>query len=124
MRIALLLAALAIAACADLPVDRIQSVLADRCEGFPLARESECDRMQLDDNDPDWHQKGNADIFEAMFVAYDRVGAEVRSGALTEQQGEARMAGVKALLGKAAHKIGAGRRQAIAHAVASAGSSG
>jgi hypothetical protein len=122
MRGALLLALLAIAGCANLPVDQVQAVLADKCEGLPVAKESVCDRAQLDDRDPDWHRKGGADIFEAMFTAYDRVGAEVLSGALTERQGEERMADVKAALGKAAHKMGAARRQAIADAVTSSGS--
>jgi hypothetical protein len=121
MRIALLLASLAIAGCANLPVAQVQAVLAYECEGLPVTKESACDRAQLDDRDPDWHRMGNADIFEAMFTAYDRVGAEVLSGALTERQGEERMADVKAALGKAANKMGGARRQAIAHALTSSG---
>jgi hypothetical protein len=121
MKIALLLASLAIAGCANLPVDQIQPVLAEQCDGLPLAKESACARGQLDEHDPDWQRKGNADIFDAMFTAYDRLGAEVHSGSLTERQGEQRMAGVKAALFKAANKTGADRRQAIAQAVASSG---
>jgi hypothetical protein len=122
MRSALLLASLVIAGCADLPVEQVQVVLADECEGLPLAKESACDRAALDGRDPDWQQKGNADIFKARFTAYDRIGAQVQSGALTEQQGEARMADVKAALAKAARKLGGARRQAIANALTNAGS--
>jgi hypothetical protein len=121
MRSAFLLASLLIAGCADLPVEQVQLVLADACGGLSLTKESACDRSELDDHDPTWQQMGNADIFEAMFTAYDRLAAEVRSGALTERQGEARMADVKAALGEAAKKIGGTRRRAIAQALTSAG---
>ncbi len=120
MRRALLLASLVIAACANLPVEQVQLVLDDSCQGLPLAKESACDRTQLEDHDPYWERKGGADIFEAMFTAYDRIGAEVLSGALTERQGEDRMAEVKTALAQAA-KTHAGRKQAIARALAKAG---
>jgi hypothetical protein len=121
MRSALLLASLAIAGCANLPVEQVRTVLAEECGGLPVAKESTCDRAQLDDRDPDWQKKGGADIFVAMFKAYDRIGAQVLSGALTEQQGEVRMADVKAELGKAVNKMGGARREAISHALASIG---
>ena len=121
MRSTLLIAAVAIAGCANVPVDEAQAVFDYECAGLPLTKEGACDRAQLDDHDPDWQRKGNADIFQALFAAYDRVGAEVRSGTLTEQQGEQRMADVKAALGKAAKKMGASRRQAIAQALTSSG---
>jgi len=119
MRSVLLLALLAIASCANLPVDQVQDVIATLCDGLPVAKEGACVRGQLDDRDPDWRKKGNADIFEAMLTAYDRVGAEVASGALTEQQGEARMTEVRAALAKAANQRGAARRQTIVQAVPS-----
>jgi len=121
MRSTLLIAAVAIAGCANVPVDEAQAVFDYECAGLPVSKEGACDRAQLDDHDPDWQRKGNADIFQALFAAYDRVGAEVRSGTLTEQQGEQRMADVKAALGKAAKKMGASRRQAIAQALTSSG---
>jgi hypothetical protein len=121
MRSALLLASLAIAGCANLPVEQVQAVLADECEGLPVAKESACDRAVLDGRDPYWQRKGGADIFEAMFTAYDRIGAEVVSGTLTERQAEERMDDVKAALAKAAKRMGGARRQAIAHALASSG---
>jgi hypothetical protein len=119
MRSVVLLASLAIASCANLPLDQVQAVIASHCDGLPVAKEGTCVRAQLEDRDPDWHQKGNADIFEATLTAYDRIGAQVTYGRLTEQQGEERMAVVKAALAKAANETGAARKQAIAQAVPS-----
>jgi hypothetical protein len=121
MRSVLLLASLAVAGCAALPTDQIQEVMTALCDGLPVAKEGACVRGQLDDRDPDWQQKGGADIYKAMLTAYDQIGAEVASGTLTERQGEERMAGVKTALYKAANKSGAARKQAIADALASAG---
>jgi hypothetical protein len=117
MRSVLLLASLAIAGCANLPVDRIQNLIASKCEGLPIAKEGACVRAQLDDGDPDWQRKGNADIFEAMLTAYDRTAAQVSSGTLTEQQAEVHMKGVRAALAKASNQMGGARREAIAQAV-------
>jgi hypothetical protein len=107
------------AGCANLPVDQVQDVIAALCEGLPVAKEGACVRAQLDDGDPDWQRKGNADIFEAMLTAYDRTAAQVSSGTLTEQQGEEHMVGVRAALAKASNQMGGARRQAIAQALAS-----
>jgi hypothetical protein len=120
MTIALLLASLAIGSCADLPFEDVRTYLAGECDGLPVTQEGACDRAQLDDHDPDWRNKGNADIFQALLTAFDRVGAEVTSGALSEQEGEARMAKVKAALAQAAHTH-VGRQQAIARALTSNG---
>lgn len=121
MRGVVLLASLAIASCANLPVEQVQAVIAAHCEGLPVTKEGACVRAQLDDRDPDWHSKGGADIFEAMLTAYDRIGAEVLSGTLTERQGEGRMADVKAALSKASNKTGTARRQIIADALTGSG---
>jgi hypothetical protein len=121
MRSVVLLASLAIASCANLPVEQVEAIIAAHCEGLPVAQEGTCVRAQLDDRDPDWRSKGGADIFEAMLTAYDRIGADVRFGRLTEQQGEERMANVKAALAKAANTTGTARRQAIADALTGSG---
>jgi hypothetical protein len=121
MRSVLLLASLAVAACAHLPVEEVQVYIADKCDGLPVTKEGVCVREQLDDQDPNWQQKGGADIFEATLTAYDRIGAAVLSGALAEQQGEERMANIKAALAKAAKRMGGARRQAIAQALTNSG---
>lgn len=120
VRSALLVASLAIAGCADLPFDDVQTYLAGECDGLPVAQEGACDRGQLDDRDPEWRRKGNADIFEARLTAFDQIGAQVASGALTEQQGEERMTKIKAALTQAAHTH-VGRQEAISRALTSNG---
>ncbi len=122
-RSALFFASLAIAGCANIPADTAQADFDAYCKGLPVTKVGTCDREQLDDHQPMWQRAQNADVFEALFTAYDRVGAQVLSGALTEQQGEDRMTNVKAALAEAAKKTGEARRQAIAQAVTSAGTS-